>query len=81
MALTTVILFLLWPRSVLFITLLLWLPFANGLFTQLDIKNAFLQSDLEEDIYIEQSPGFVAQGESSLVCKLHCPPYGLKQSP
>ena len=48
---------------------------------QLDIKNVFLHADLAEKVYIEQSTGFVAQGESDLVCKLHRSLYGLKQSP
>ena len=48
---------------------------------QLDIKNAFLHGDLVEEAYMEQSPRFVAQGESSLVCSLRCSLYGLKQSP
>ena len=47
---------------------------------QLDIKNVFLHGDLADEVYMEQPPGFVAHGESSLVCRLRRFLYGLKQS-
>jgi len=38
---------------------------------QLNLKNDFLNGDLQEEIYMEHSPGFFAQGESfGLVCCL-----------
>ena len=48
---------------------------------QLDIKNAFLHWDLEEEVYMEQPLWFVAQGEISRVCRFRKLLYGLKQSP
>ncbi|XP_070049685.1 uncharacterized protein [Nicotiana tomentosiformis] len=49
---------------------------------QMDIKNAFLHGDLEDEVYMEQPPSFIAQGGSrGLVCHLRRSHYGLKQSP
>ena len=48
---------------------------------QLDVSNAFLYGDLDEQVFMEQPPGYVAQGESSAVCLLKKAIYGLKQSP
>ncbi|KAK4388589.1 Retrovirus-related Pol polyprotein from transposon TNT 1-94 [Sesamum angolense] len=54
----------------------------NLLMYKMDIKNAFLYGDLNETIYMEQPPGYVAQGEKQrTVCKLKKAIYGLKQSP
>ena len=47
---------------------------------QLDIKNVFFHGDLASEVYMEQPPSFVAQGESGLVCKLRRSLYGVKQS-
>jgi len=46
----------------------------------MDVKNAFLYGDLQAEVYIEQPPGYVAQGETK-VCRLKKDIYGLKQSP
>ena len=48
---------------------------------QFDVKNAFLNDNLKEEVYIEQPPWFFAQGEYGKVCRLHKAIYGLKQSP
>ena len=56
-------------------------PTHNWDLHQLDIKNAFLHGDLQDEVYMEQLPGFVAQEEIGKVCRLRKSLYGLKQSP
>ena len=46
---------------------------------QMDVKNAFLNGDLSEEVYMQPPP--VLSVESNRVCHLQCALYSLKQAP
>ena len=48
---------------------------------QMDVKIVFLNWDLEEEIHMDQTEGFVELGQESKVCKLTKSLYDLKQAP
>ena len=48
---------------------------------QMDITTAFLNGDLNEEVYMTQLEGFCTDGSKHLVCRLRKSLYGLKQSP
>lgn len=47
----------------------------------MDIKFAFLNGPLEEEVFVNQPPGFVKQGQELKVYKLNKTLYGLRQAP
>jgi hypothetical protein len=63
------------------IHVLLSLAASHGLLVhQMDVKTTFLNGELDEEIYMEQPAGFVANRQEGMVCKLFKSLYGLKIS-
>ena len=47
---------------------------------QMDVKTAFLNGDLSEEVYMLQLGGFKENGKDNMVCRLKRSIYGLKQA-
>ena len=65
-------------------TIRMFLAFAcykNFKVYQMDVKYAFLNGELEEEVYIKQPEGFLLSENINYVCKLKKALYGLKQAP
>lgn len=64
------------------IRLLIALASIHGLVIhQMDVKTAFLNGDLDEEVYMKQPEGFIVKGQEHKVCRLIKSLYGLKQAP
>ncbi|GKF57880.1 retrovirus-related pol polyprotein from transposon TNT 1-94, partial [Tanacetum coccineum] len=48
---------------------------------QMDVKSAFLNGKLKEEVYVKQPPGFECSEFLDYVCKLDKALYGMKQVP
>lgn len=62
------------------ITLLAYATHKGFKIYQMDLKSAFLNGILDEEVYIKQLEGLVDTRERDIVCKLHKALYGLKKA-
>ena len=46
----------------------------------MDMKSAFLNNDLKEEVYLRQPPGYTVVGEERSVYRLRKALYGLRQA-
>jgi hypothetical protein len=61
-------------------TLLVYATYHDFKLYQMDVKRAFLNGPIKEEVYVEQPPGFEDEEYSNQVYKLHKALYGLKQA-
>ncbi|KAF0927925.1 hypothetical protein E2562_036901 [Oryza meyeriana var. granulata] len=47
----------------------------------MDVKSAFLNGELAEEVYVQQPPGFTIDGQEHKVYRLRKALYGLRQAP
>ncbi|KAL0558869.1 hypothetical protein IC582_003451 [Cucumis melo] len=47
---------------------------------QMNVKTAFLNGNLDEEVFMDQPEGFMIEGKEHMVCKLKRSIYGLKQA-
>ncbi|GKF01288.1 retrovirus-related pol polyprotein from transposon TNT 1-94 [Tanacetum coccineum] len=60
---------------------LVFATYMNFKVYQMDVKSAFLNGKLKEEVYVKQPPGFESSEFPNYVCKLNKSLYGLKQEP
>nr|GEV38778.1 retrovirus-related Pol polyprotein from transposon TNT 1-94 [Tanacetum cinerariifolium] len=60
---------------------LVFATYINYIIFQMDVKTAFLNGKVKEEVYVKQPPGFKSSEILDYVCKLDKALYGLKQAP